>query len=258
MPWFPGIRAVQEHVFWAGLVQLHPESRGWVELKSADPREVAAVTLNIMAEEADREQMRRAIRTARADLQHPADGRPARRASGRRATQVESDDELDAFIRASLLLRAASDQHLRDGHGRALGGRCRAARDRRRGAARGRRLGHADGAGRQHQPAGDHDRREGGRPDQGPEPAARRNWPHEPHAAGRGQPRAGARHVRACAEPDGFEPRSTGSLRPTTSSTTSRSSRACASLKALPRHDPRRRRPRRCTTSSAPSSTATM
>ena len=65
MPWFPGIRAVQEHVFWAGLVQLHPESRGWVELKSADPREVAAVTLNIMAEEADREQMRRAIRTAR-------------------------------------------------------------------------------------------------------------------------------------------------------------------------------------------------
>src|SRR3990170_711466 len=65
MPWFPGIRAVQEHVFWAGLVQLHPESRGWVELKSADPREVASVTLNILAEEADREQMRRAIRTAR-------------------------------------------------------------------------------------------------------------------------------------------------------------------------------------------------
>src|SRR5690606_23362989 len=63
--WFPGWRQVQEHVFWAGLVQLHPESRGWVELKSADPRETAAVTLNILAEEADREQMRRAIRTAR-------------------------------------------------------------------------------------------------------------------------------------------------------------------------------------------------
>ena len=83
MPWFPGIRAVQEHVFWAGLVQLHPESRGWVELKSADPREVAAVTLNMLAEEADREQMRRAIRTARRIYNTPPMARPARRASAR-------------------------------------------------------------------------------------------------------------------------------------------------------------------------------
>jgi choline dehydrogenase len=100
MPWFPGIRAVQEHVFWAGLVQLHPESRGWVELKSADPREVAAVTLNIMAEEADREQMRRAIRTARRIY----NTRPMGDLLGRERTpgvEVDSDDELDAFVRAN-------------------------------------------------------------------------------------------------------------------------------------------------------------
>jgi choline dehydrogenase len=100
MPWFPGIRGVQEHVFWAGLVQLHPESRGWVELKSADPREVAAVTLNIMAAEADREQMRRAIRTARRIYNTPPMGDLL--ASERMPGEaVESDDELDAFVRAN-------------------------------------------------------------------------------------------------------------------------------------------------------------
>ncbi|MBO9519120.1 MAG: GMC family oxidoreductase N-terminal domain-containing protein [Porphyrobacter sp.] len=100
MPWFPGIRAVQEHVFWAGLVQLHPDSRGWVELKSADPREVAAVTLNIMAEESDREQMRRAIRTARKiyNTAPMGDLISSERTPG---VQVDSDEELDAYIRAS-------------------------------------------------------------------------------------------------------------------------------------------------------------
>ena len=100
MPWFPGIRAVQEHVFWAGLVQLHPESRGWVELKSADPREVAAVTLNVLAEEADREQMRRAVRVARKIYNTPPMGDllASERTPGE---QVQGDDELDAYIRAS-------------------------------------------------------------------------------------------------------------------------------------------------------------
>lgn len=98
--WFPGIKAVQEHVFWAGVVQLHPQSRGWVELKSADPRETAAVTLNILAEEADREQMRRAFRTTRRiyNTRPMADLIASERTPG---AQVESDDELDAFIRAS-------------------------------------------------------------------------------------------------------------------------------------------------------------
>ncbi|MEO6153189.1 MAG: GMC family oxidoreductase N-terminal domain-containing protein [Croceibacterium sp.] len=100
MPWFPGIRAQQDHVFWAGLVQLHPESRGWVELKSADPRGIAAVTLNLMAEDADREQMRRAIRTARRIYRTPPMG--ALLAGERMPGEaVQSDDELDAFIRAT-------------------------------------------------------------------------------------------------------------------------------------------------------------
>jgi len=99
-PWGPLLRPEQEHVFWAGLVQLHPESRGWVELRSADPREVAAVTLNAMAEEADREQMRRAIRTARRIYNTPPMGDLL---AGERmpGIEVDSDDALDAFVRAT-------------------------------------------------------------------------------------------------------------------------------------------------------------
>jgi choline dehydrogenase len=98
--WFPLWRKQQEHVFWAGIVQLHPESRGWVELKSADPREVAAITLNLMAEEADREQMRRAIRTARMIYATPPMGEllGTERPPGAGA---ESDNELDAFVTAT-------------------------------------------------------------------------------------------------------------------------------------------------------------
>lgn len=98
--WFPGIRKVQEHVFWAGLVQLHPESRGWVELKSSDPRDVAAVTLNIMATENDRAQMREAIRTARRIYRSG----PMAELVGRERTpgeSVQSDDEIDAYVRAN-------------------------------------------------------------------------------------------------------------------------------------------------------------
>jgi choline dehydrogenase len=99
-PWGPLLRKEQEHVFWAGVVQLHPESRGWVELKSGDPREVAAVTLNALAEEADREQMRRAFRTTRAiyNTRPMADLIASEKTPG---VDVQSDAELDAFIRAS-------------------------------------------------------------------------------------------------------------------------------------------------------------
>ncbi|MEO5705767.1 MAG: GMC family oxidoreductase N-terminal domain-containing protein [Alteraurantiacibacter sp.] len=98
--WFPGIKPEQDHVFWAGIVQLHPESRGWVQLKSADPREVASVTLNIMSEEADLVQMRRAIRTARKIYR----SEPMASLVGAErppTAGAESDDELDALIRAT-------------------------------------------------------------------------------------------------------------------------------------------------------------
>jgi choline dehydrogenase len=98
--WFPGIKPEQDHVFWAGIVQLHPESRGWVQLKSADPRQTASVTLNIMSEEADLAQMRRAIRTARKIYR----SEPMASLVGAERppfAEAESDDELNALIRAT-------------------------------------------------------------------------------------------------------------------------------------------------------------
>jgi len=96
--WFPGIRAEQEHVFWAGLVGLHPASRGVVKLKSADPREVASITLNVMAEEEDRATMRAAVRAARRVYRTE----PQARLVGRErmpGEDVDSEEALDEFIR---------------------------------------------------------------------------------------------------------------------------------------------------------------
>ncbi|MXP26143.1 hypothetical protein GRI39_08850 [Altererythrobacter indicus] len=98
--WFPLLKPGQDHVFWAGLVALHPDSRGWVKLKSKDPRDVASVTLNLMAEESDLATMRAAIRAARKIYNTP----PQANLIGEErmpGVNVESDAELDAFIRAT-------------------------------------------------------------------------------------------------------------------------------------------------------------
>lgn len=97
-PWFPLLTERQSHVFWAGLVALHPESRGWVTLKSADPHEVPAVTLNLMAHEADLAAMRAGIRAARTIYRTPpqSDLIGNERLPG---SAVHDDDALDAFIR---------------------------------------------------------------------------------------------------------------------------------------------------------------
>ncbi|MXO65243.1 glucose-methanol-choline oxidoreductase [Altererythrobacter endophyticus] len=96
--WFPFLKPGQEHVFWAGLVALHPDSRGWVRLKSKDPQDVASVTLNLMAEESDLATMRAAIRAAR-KIYNTA---PQSKLIGEErmpGINVDSDAELDAFIR---------------------------------------------------------------------------------------------------------------------------------------------------------------
>ena len=98
--WFPLIKPEQDHVFWAGVVQLHPESRGWVELKSADPMQEAAITFNLMSEEADLVQMRRAIRATRKIYRSEPFARYVGAERGMSAG-AETDDELDALIRAT-------------------------------------------------------------------------------------------------------------------------------------------------------------
>jgi choline dehydrogenase len=51
--------------FNAGLSLLHPEARGWVKLRSADPRDQARVFYNLLGARADLDALVRAIRIAR-------------------------------------------------------------------------------------------------------------------------------------------------------------------------------------------------
>ena len=99
--WFPLVTERQSHVFWAGVVGLHPRSRGCVRLKSPDPHVLAGVTLNLLSDPADLETLRAGMRAAR----HIYRTAPQARLTGPErlpGEALQSDDELDAFIRETV------------------------------------------------------------------------------------------------------------------------------------------------------------
>jgi choline dehydrogenase len=96
--WFPLLTERQSHVFWAGLVALHPHSRGQVTLKSGDPRDLPAIRLNLMSDPADLATMRAGVRAART-IYRTAPQAALTGAERLPGIDVASDDELDAFIR---------------------------------------------------------------------------------------------------------------------------------------------------------------
>ena len=96
--WFPGFTPRQNHLFWAGVVGLHPRSRGWVKLKSADPRDLPAVTLNILSDPEDLATLRAGMRAARRIYHTPPQG-ALTGAEVSPGDKVQSDDELDAYLR---------------------------------------------------------------------------------------------------------------------------------------------------------------
>ena len=101
--WFPGIGKRQEHLFWAGIVALHPRSRGWIDLKSRDPRALPGVTLNLLSDPEDLATLRAGIRAARRIYRTE----PQAALTGAERTpgdEVQSDDELDAYIRESVVV----------------------------------------------------------------------------------------------------------------------------------------------------------
>jgi len=97
--WFPGLKPRQEDRITADVILLHPQSRGRVSLRSADPRESPAILLNNFAEAADLRTARDGIRIARhiysSGRQGGITGEEILPGSDR-----QTDAELDEHIRA--------------------------------------------------------------------------------------------------------------------------------------------------------------
>ena len=88
------------HGFQAHVGPMRPTSRGYVRLRSADPKAPPSIIFNYMRTEQDRKEMRAAIRLTREVFAQPAFER-YRGAEMSPGPDVNSDAEIDAHIRAN-------------------------------------------------------------------------------------------------------------------------------------------------------------
>ena len=99
--WFPGWRAPRGHTFSVANVLLHPQSRGWVKLRSADPKDKPLIQLNLLQAEDDRAAFRRFIRFTRNFFAtQPAAGLVSREVMP--GADVQTDAEIDGFVRSRI------------------------------------------------------------------------------------------------------------------------------------------------------------
>jgi choline dehydrogenase len=104
--WFPGFVKSPEHAFSADVILLHPQARGWVTLKSPDPRELPAIRLNLFDNEADFATARAGLRLARKIYAtEPMAGLIERETIP--GSEVQTDEAIDAHVRAT----AGTTQH---------------------------------------------------------------------------------------------------------------------------------------------------
>jgi len=97
-PWFPGIKPAFRDGFGIRPVLLHPESRGHLRLRSADPRDTVTVFQNFFAVDSDMAALREGVRMARrATVQAPLD--PYRGDEIDPGIAVDDDKDIDAWIR---------------------------------------------------------------------------------------------------------------------------------------------------------------
>ena len=101
-PWFPGIVPPYADGFYMSPVVLHPQSRGTVRLRSADPYAPAKISYRLLAERYDRELLRDGVRRVR-QISLEAPLAPYRGEEREPGPSVQTDDELDRFIRKNLM-----------------------------------------------------------------------------------------------------------------------------------------------------------
>jgi choline dehydrogenase len=78
-----------------------PKSRGHVRVRSADPHEHPEILFNYLDREEDREGFRRCVRLTREIIAQPAMD-PFRGEEIAPGAEVQSDDEIDAFVRQTM------------------------------------------------------------------------------------------------------------------------------------------------------------
>ena len=102
-PWFPVINPVQEHQINAIMILLHPDSRGWLTLRSADPRDPPRIFLNILDQQSDIDALIRGMKVARKVFATPpmSDLVDAEVAPG---LQAQSDADLLAYLKKAAMV----------------------------------------------------------------------------------------------------------------------------------------------------------
>jgi len=91
----------QEHGFQAHVGPMRTKSRGWVRLASTNPREKPRILFNYLSHPDDRTEMRACVRlTVRSSRSRAFDRYRGREIQP--GKDVQSDDEIDAFIRAKV------------------------------------------------------------------------------------------------------------------------------------------------------------
>jgi len=101
-PWFPGLVPAYEDSFGVRPVLLHPESRGAVRLRSADPTARVRITQNFLATDRDVRTIRAGLRLAR-DVAGRRGLDPFRGRETSPGPDCRTDAEIDAFVRRTAI-----------------------------------------------------------------------------------------------------------------------------------------------------------
>jgi choline dehydrogenase len=99
--WFPIIKPSQPHALEVCPSLLHPESRGTVKLRSANPADKARISFNFLATETDRATMRAGVRLCR-EMYATAPLGALLKEETKPGADVKSDAEIDAYLRKSI------------------------------------------------------------------------------------------------------------------------------------------------------------
>jgi choline dehydrogenase-like flavoprotein len=100
--WFPGIKAAYDDGYGIRPALLHPDSRGEVTLRSADPMDTPKITYNFFTAPGDLPKLREGFKLAR-EVASAKAMEPFRGVEKSPGDKVKTDAEIDAFIRRTVI-----------------------------------------------------------------------------------------------------------------------------------------------------------